>query len=222
VPRRRLNRREALGLGAAALAAGSLRPRPALAAAAAGHSGLFELEVREGAVAAGGWRVTAPLRAPRRFDLVGLGWERGAVEAQVRARRAGGSWTGWLALPALGDHGPDAGEGRARLGTEPAWTGAADLVQLRLRGRAEGLRARFVRTAPSAGVARALRGVRAQAAQLPPVIPRAAWGGHLVPPREPPSFGTVQLAFVHHTGPPARDYGPADSAAMVLAFASRW
>jgi len=217
VPRRRLTRREALGLGAAALAAGSLPARPALAAAR-GHSALFELPVQEGALAAGGWRVTAPLRAPRRFDLVGLGWARGAVEAQVRARRAGGSWTGWLPLPALGDHGPDAPEGRPRLGTEPAWTGAADLVQLRLRGRAEGLRARFVRAAPTAGAARRLA-PRARAAQVPPIIPRAAWGGALVPPKEPPSFGSVQLAFVHHTGPPARDYGPGDSAAMVLAFA---
>jgi len=214
-----MNRREALGLGAAVVAAAAARPRPALAA----HSALFELSL-DGATAqaAGGWRTTAPLRAPRRFDLVGLAWEAGAVDAEVRARRRGGRWSAWVPLPAVGDHGPDRG-GRTR-GTEPAWTGPADLLQLRLRGSARGLRARFVRAEPTArlagGVVRRLR-ARARAAQAgpPAIIPRAQWGADAVPPREPPSYGTVQLAIVHHTGPPARDYGPADSAAMVLAFA---
>ena len=44
--RRRLNRREAIGLGAAALAGGALRPRSALAAG----TSLFELAIDEGAV----------------------------------------------------------------------------------------------------------------------------------------------------------------------------
>jgi hypothetical protein len=196
------------------------RPRPALA----GHSAVFELALAGEAArarAAGGWRVTAPLRAPRRFDLVGLSWERGAVRAEVRARRRGGGWSRWVALHPLGEHRPD-GE-RALRGTEPAWTGAADLLQLRLRGSASGLRARFVRAEPTARVAgtlvRRLR-ARAGASQLgpPPIIPRAEWGADAVPPRGAPGYGSVQLAFVHHTGPPARDYGPGDSAAMVLAF----
>ena len=39
-----------------------------------------------------------------------------------------------------------------------------------------------------------------------------------VPPREAPSYGEVQLAFVHHTVS-ANTYGPADSAGIVLAIA---
>ena len=87
--------------------------------------------------------------APRRFDLIGLGWRRGSrVPAQVRARPRGGRWTRWTALHDAGGHGPDAGH-RAT-GTDPVWTGAADEFQLRVKGEARGLRARFVRSGPAA------------------------------------------------------------------------
>jgi hypothetical protein len=49
----------------------------------------------------------------------------------------------------------------------------------------------------------------------PPIVARAAWGGDSCPPREDPSFGQVQLAFVHHTVT-ANDYAPEDSASIVL------
>ena len=152
--RRRLNRREALGLGAAAIAGGALRPRSAFAAG----TSLFELALPdEGAHAAGGWRTTHVLAAPRRFDLMGLRWKRGShIEAQVRARRRGGSWSPWLPLHGAGDHAPDGA--RAPAGTEPAYTGTADLFQLRLRGSATGLKARFVRAQPTARTARHVTG----------------------------------------------------------------
>ena len=57
-----------------------------------------------------------------------------------------------MALPSSGDHAPDGA--RAPAGTEPAYTGAADVFQLRLRGSARGLRARFVRAQPTARAAR--------------------------------------------------------------------
>ena len=47
---------------------------------------------------------------------------------------------------------------------------------------------------------------------------RSQWGGDSVPPREPPLYGTVQLAFVHHTVT-ANDYAPEDSAGIVLGIA---
>src|SRR3712207_7256456 len=47
---------------------------------------------------------------------------------------------------------------------------------------------------------------------------RTEWGGDQVPPRTPPEFGDVRMAFVHHTVN-ANDYGPEDSAAIVLAIA---
>src|ERR687898_1777331 len=68
VPDRRTTRRQALGLGAAAFAAASLRSP---AAALADRRALFELDLAgEGLTAsasAAGWRSTRVLRAPRRF-----------------------------------------------------------------------------------------------------------------------------------------------------------
>jgi hypothetical protein len=52
----------------------------------------------------------------------------------------------------------------------------------------------------------------------PPIIPRRDWGGDQVKPRAAPSYGQVQVAFVHHTVS-ANDYRPEDSAGMVLAIA---
>jgi hypothetical protein len=223
VIRRRLNRREALGLGAAAVAGAALRPSPALA----GGTSLFELAIEEdGARAAGGWRTTRVLRAPRRFDLVGLRWKRGGkLEAQVRARRRGGSWSPWLPLHSAVAHTPDGS--RAPAGTEPAYTGAADVFQLRLRGSARGVRARFVRAQPTARAARHVTGrrrrrprVRARSSQssLPAIISRSEWGGDSVPPRSAPEYGEVQAAFVHHTVS-ANDYAPEESAGIVLGIA---
>jgi hypothetical protein len=228
--RRRLNRREAIGLGAAAVAAGAVRPRMAYARAPAA---LFEMAIdgEDARASVAGWHTTRVLRAPRRFDLMGLRWARGSrVEAQVRVRRRGGSWSRWVALPAAGEHRPDGAA--APPGTEPAWTGAADLFQLRLRGHVHGLRARFVRAQPAARTARAvgarLRGrsrarvarTDAQAAQIfpPRIIPRSAWGGDSVPPRSPPSYGEVRAAFVHHTVT-VNEYAPEDSAGIVLGMA---
>jgi hypothetical protein len=215
-------RRQALRAGAAVAAVAGLRPAaPALGAR--DDDLVFELELdvaQRGAVAAGGWRTTKVIRAPRRFDLMGLVWARGShAEAQLRARRHGGRWTKWVTLHASGDHGPDRGPRPA--GTDPAYTGAADEFQLRLRGAPRALRARFVRAQPtarlSARLARRLRG-RARSAQAPAIIPRSAWGGDSVPPREPPIYGAVHLAFVHHTVT-ANDYGPEESAGIVLSIA---
>ena len=109
-------RRQALRLGAGALALGVVRPSPADAAS------LFEARVPGASV----------LRAPRRFSLVGLRWSSGSVRAQVRARRLGGRWTAWTPLPT--GHGP------ANV-TDPAYVGPSDEVQFRLHGSARGLRA---------------------------------------------------------------------------------
>ena len=173
----------------------------------------MRLDGRGGARAASaGWRTTDVIAAPRRFDLVGLVWERGSeAEAQLRARRRGGRWTPWVALHPSGDHGPD--RGRVPSGTDPAFVGAADEFQLRLRGAPRALRARFVRALPTARLATRLdrrrrRRARRRPGRRPPaIIPRAAWGADSVPPREPPLYGEVQIAFVHHTVT-ANDYGP--------------
>ena len=184
---------------------------------------MFELDLAgaPATAASAGWRTTGVLRAPRRFDLMGLVWAHGShAEAQLRARRRGGRWTRWVTLHELGDHGPD--RGRLPAGTDPAFTGAADEFQLRLRGAPRDLRARFVRAQPTARLATRLRrrrrARRAQAGAPPAIIPRSAWGGDSVPPREPPIYGEVQLAFVHHTVT-ANDYTPEESPGIVLAIA---
>ena len=223
VVRRSFTRRQALEAGALAAAAVSLRP--ALPALAAGDELVFELDLdgvldrRATAASAGGWRTTRVLRAPRRFDLMGLVWAQGShAEAQLRARRRGRRWTRWVTLHPLGDHRPD--HGSLQAGTDPAFTGAADEFQLRLRGAPRDLRARFVRAQPTARLATRLsrRARRAQAGAPPAIIPRSAWGGDSVPPREPPIYGEVQLAFVHHTVT-ANDYAPEESAGIVLSIA---
>jgi hypothetical protein len=138
-------------------------------------------------------------------------------QVQIRARRRGGAWTRWTSLPPHGDHGPDGDDGIR--GTDPAWTGPADVFQVRLRGDIRGLRARFVHASPAArsGHARtasAPRG-RARPAQGLRIITRAEWGGDGCKPRAAAEYGQVQLAFVHHTVS-ANDYGPGDSPAIVL------
>ena len=218
VHRRSLTRRHALRMGAAAAATGLLTPRAATAASC--RIPTFEVGLGDAA----GWRTFDVMRAPRRFDMLGLRWASAGddVRAEIRARPRDGGWTPWTRLHRLGDHGPDSGRGLE--GTEPCWTDTADFFQVRVRGRARGLRVRFVRAKPTARLSRraAARVGRASArpassaqAGAPPIIARAAWGGDGCPPRTAPSLGTVQLAFVHHTVT-ANDYAPEDSAAIVL------
>jgi N-acetylmuramoyl-L-alanine amidase len=225
---RTLTRRQALRAGVLAAAAGALSaPSPALARR---RDPLFELDLSgtATAVSAAGWRTTRVLNAPRRFDLIGLRWADGAhAEAQVRARKRGGKWTPWVTLQPTGDHGPD--EGTPPGGTDPAFTGTADQFQLRLRGNPAGLQARFVRALPTATLAnrvtqRLRRRARTsstkqvQPGSPPPMITRSEWGADSVPPRAAPEYGSVQLAFVHHTVNTS-DYRPEDSAAIVLGIA---
>jgi hypothetical protein len=87
-------------------------------------------------------------------------------------------------------------------------------VQLRLSGRVRGLKVHFVSVRGRASSRRRI--VARSAANQPAIIPRSAWGGDTqCAPRDAATMGTVQMAFVHHTVS-ANEYGPGDSAAMVL------
>jgi hypothetical protein len=173
-----------------------------------------------------GWR-SGVVRAPKRFDLVGLTWRAPhALHARIRVRSASGRWSRWTAM------GDDHAGGS---GTEPVWAGGADAYELRLSRRPRGLRAHFVNATGTAtaaarlttGLRRAVHGAvaalagtpaRAQGAPgAPAIIPREAWGADQCPPRAAPAYGTVQLGVVHHTVD-ANDYSPQDSAAIVLAI----
>jgi N-acetylmuramoyl-L-alanine amidase len=219
-----ITRRRALVLGAAA-GLGSLLVRPfsALGRGAPARARGFGMAVRprdfEGATS----RV---LRAPRRFDLLGV---RGAQAArgrfEVRVRRRGGSWSPWVPLAVHGDHAPDTGTGERA--SDPVWAGGCDELQLRASRRLRGaLRVHFVAVpAPRRRTARARaatadpkRQFPTQPGTPPPIIPRTAWGADSVPPRSAPDYGVVQMAFVHHTVT-ANDYTPEQSAAIVLGIA---
>jgi hypothetical protein len=215
----RLTRRNILGLAAAA-GAGGLLARNAPIAMAEVEEGLTAESVKIGlggggltarASAAGGWTTSRVLRAPRRVSLAGLAWRSGRApeHAQIRGRRRGGRWTDWVHLHAGGDHAPD-GEGPRR-STEPVWLGRVDELQVRAKGRLDGL---HIHAVAVDGKARP-RARAAQTAAPFPITPRANWGADGVPPRSDPEYGTVQMAFVHHTVT-ANEYASVDSAGIVL------
>jgi len=173
-----------------------------------------------------GWR-SGVVRAPKRFDLVGLtGRAPGRLRAKIRVRSASGRWSAWSAMGA--SHAGGAG-------TEPVWAGGADAYELRLDRRPRGLRAHFVNATGTAtatarvttalrraahGALAAIAGTpaRAQGAPgAPAIIPRAAWGADQCPPRAAPAYGDVQFGVVHHTVD-ANEYGPQDGTALVLAI----
>jgi hypothetical protein len=220
VRRAAVTRRRALTLGATA-GLGSLLASSPVAAVGRGLNAKprgFGLVVDPSDFPAGGGP-SRVLRAPRRFDLLGL---RGAGHVDVRVRARGGAWSDWVPLAVHGDHAPDTGTGERA--SDPVWTGGSDELQLRAaRAPRRSLRVHLVAVPAAARRRSARRSARARAAQAggvqpgspPPIVPRSAWGADALPPRSSPSYGTVQAAFVHHTVT-ANEYGPQDSAAIVL------
>ena len=205
-----LTRRRLIALGlATAAGARSLAGGAAPALAAAGSPRSASVVVRLPYA-----RRVGPVRVPGGLELAGLRWPGKAhLHGELRARRRGEPWTPWLPLHGAGDHAPD-GDAPGG-GTDPVWTGRADEVELRLSRAVHGLALHGVRTLGPRRVIRA----RAAQADTPPVriITRTEWGGDAVAPRSAPEFGEVRMAFVHHTVN-ANDYGPEDSASIVLAI----
>jgi hypothetical protein len=211
-----VTRRRALAIGGAA-GLTSLLPIPR-GAWARGRPGLhsFGLDVPDRALTDG-----SVLHAPRRFDLVGVrGDALVGSGLEVRVRRRGADWSPWVPIGAGVDHAPD--HPLHLPASDPVWAGGADELQLRAKRELAGLRLKFV-SVPAAG-----SGIHAQAAQAqafqpasgaaPTIIERADWGAAQAPPRALPAYGTVELAFVHHTVN-ANDYKPEDSARIVLGIA---
>jgi hypothetical protein len=192
-------------------------------AGAAQASGVRDFEIRgpigASASASGAYK-SHVLRAPGRFDLVGMRWRGRLVPTiSLRAKKAGGRWTKWTRVPADSADGPDR---PARWGSSaPVWTGDADFVQYKLSRRVPGLRLHFV-SVPSRkrrALARAARTNQTTggAGQPPAIQPRAAWGAEDCPPRSGPVFGDVQMAFVHHTVS-ANDYTAEEVPSIILSI----
>jgi hypothetical protein len=177
-----------------------------------------------GAPGGGDGVVSEPLRAPRRFNLVGLTWEDAAAHEPgiaVRTRRDGDGWSRWEPVGTHAEDGPDPGTDEARPEgmANPVWAGEADWVQYRSSEALEEARLHFVNTAGTATAAdrvgTALRGAVSTAlasvagvlgADLagaqepqPGMVTRAEWAGNDCPPRSGAVYGQVKAAYVHHT-----------------------
>jgi hypothetical protein len=107
-------------------------------------------------------------------------------------------------------HGPDELRPGAPLIGEGIWTGPAECVELRSSRPLHGVRLHFVAPEPArtfSGRAAAATQSRAQpilnaGPGQPPIIARQVWAQGKAPPAVNPGYGTVKLAFVHHTDNP--------------------
>jgi hypothetical protein len=114
-------------------------------------------------------------------------------------------------------HGPDDAAPAPRDVGDPVWTGGASAVQLRSSSPLGGVRLHLIDVSGGLGAHRqaralgALAGVAALPAAAPllaagpgqpPIIARRAWARGLAHPRVAPEYGSVRMAFVHHTENP--------------------
>ena len=186
----------------------------------------FELSAPAAGVSGAGARreyVSPPLKAPKRFNVVGLRWRGPGEHARlkVRVRRDGGRWTAWHELEATSAEGPDGGRGeRAARGLSgPAWAGQADWVQYRSKRRLPGARIHFVNTTGTATAADRRRTAKERtiraAGTQPAMVSREGWGAQNCPPRSAPDYGEVKVAFVHHTVN-LNDYSREEAPSVVL------
>jgi hypothetical protein len=216
----RVTRRAVLG-GAAAVGAGALIAPAATLAGQPGGGRVFSLGV-------GGLSGVSPvIPAGRPFVLAGVQWSEPAeARIELRARAVGGRWSPW-ALASVQGHEPDRTAGRGGHFGEPMWFGLAVEIQVRTAAPVRGVRLHFV--AP-AGAASVDGGPTAAAAQFrlatpvlpagpgqPPIIARQAWAGRGNPPSNGPFYGSINLAFVHHTDNP-NGYSAGEVPGLILAI----
>lgn len=176
------------------------------------------------------------------FDLAGFRWA-GSAQPYIRIQSHGKrGWSDWVTVSADADHAPDApglGRERGRSGSDPAWTGPADRLRLRVRGNVRDLRVHFVdlrsvdlhskagktvrASANTGGVSPLLpapgkTGTKAGGAPPPPFVSRSAWGADKsCKPRSTPAYGEVLGAAVHHTVS-TNSYSQAQAPGVVLAI----
>ena len=156
--------------------------------------------------------VTSAQALPDAVSVVGVTWPRGAVSGtdrfQIRTQQAG-TWGAWNDLDIEADHGPDAGSAEAKAAaaraTEPyVVTGAQQFEVRSLSPDGTAPTAASVQvvdpgqsTAPTTPAPPP--GAAAAAAARPTIYTRAQWGADESIRKGSPSYGQVQLAFVHHT-----------------------
>lgn len=166
--------------------------------------------------------LSASVRAKRPFVLVGIAWSAPAeAQIELRAQAPSGHWSPWVSASALGHDG----DGQPSVGTrfgEPVWTGTATAVQLRSDRLVKDVRLHFVAGVSAPATARGAAALPLAQPVLeagpgqPPIISRSAWGRG-ARPRHLPTYGSVKLAFVHHTVNP-NGYSAAQVPGMLRAI----
>ena len=183
--------------------------------------------------------VSEPVEAPIAFSMVGFAVPEGAG-VSFRAREAGGEWSAWEAAHVHRDEGPDGDDRDAddadggaaideqgRMVSMPAWTGAAEQLQVRVDGatpedvgvhvvdglgqnRDLGERLGDAVTA----LARSLggTGTAAHAAEQPDIISRSEWGANDA--TDVSIASQAHGAVIHHTVT-SNDYSRDDAPAVV-------
>jgi hypothetical protein len=152
----------------------------------------------------------APVDVPTDLAVVGATWTAGSPGDTPQARvRTEGRWGPWQDLEVDEDHGPDAGRPEAegaRRGSAPLVVTAAEQVEVRIVSSDASLpkdaRVEVVDPGASPADAPAASGPPAAAsaaAAKPTIYSRAQWGADESKRTGSPSYGQVQLGFVHHT-----------------------
>jgi hypothetical protein len=148
---------------------------------------------------------------PDAVSVIGVTWPRGAVSGadhfQIRTQQAG-KWGTWDDLDVEADHGPDAGSVEAARAASRATdayvvTGAQQFEVRSLSTDGTTPTAASVQVVDpgqsTAPVTTAAPGAATAAAARPTIYSRAQWGADESIRKGSPSYGQVQLAFVHHT-----------------------
>ncbi|TDD72989.1 hypothetical protein E1262_00400 [Jiangella aurantiaca] len=157
----------------------------------------------------------------RPFRLAAVTWTGAApVQAWVRVR-SDGTWSPWYELPGGDDHQPDPGTAEAaatRNGTDPLLVPESDGIQVRVDGAQAGARrpADLRLDLVEPGTAPAMKSDAPELAVSggPTIYSRAQWGADESLRADPPSYGEVRGAFVHHTVS-ANAYSSGDVPALI-------
>src|SRR5262249_12382763 len=157
--------------------------------------------------------LTAVLHARRSFQTVGVTWDAGAGAEPdltvVLRTHSGTGWTSWQPLEITDGADGNRGESgaAARGGTEPAWVGPSDAVQVRVDVGSgplpSGLRLELIDPGSSAfdrGAGQAPPDSAAAAASRPAILSRRAWGANETRVKNPPTYmPTIVAGVLHHT-----------------------
>jgi hypothetical protein len=231
----RMTRRSLLAATAGAVLGEVIRPGDSLAAAFRARSPrvapeaiLFERALAT--LPAG--RAGASVELRRNADLVGVRWSGDAgARVEVRFRDVRGGWSRWAQAGERG-HAPEGvGSAGERVG-DPIWTGGSTLVQVRSNRALRQASLSCVDVSGGIGACRQTleSGPIAEPAALPlatpslpagsgqpPILARRAWAEGMSPPKVAPGYGSVEMAFVHHTENP-NGYSRGEVPAMLRAI----